>query len=130
MFKDAKPFVSFSVDDTKVARKFYGETLGLDVSEDPYMPDLLNIRLNSGSLIMVYPKPDHEAATYTVLNFMVPDIEKAVDQLTDKGVKFESYDNEYMKTDEKGIAKGGPGPAIAWFRDPAGNILSVLEEKK
>jgi catechol 2,3-dioxygenase-like lactoylglutathione lyase family enzyme len=89
--------------------------------------DLLEIRLGSGAKVLAYPKPDHVPATFTILNFPVEDIERVVDELTGRGVKFEIYDEEDLKTDERGIAHG-PGPKIAWFRDPAGNILSVLEE--
>ena len=141
MFKDSKAFSSFSVDDLEKAKEFYRETLGLEVMEDRGM-DLLHLKLTGGSQVMIYPKgSEHTPATFTVLNFIVDDIEIAVDGLAEKGVEFEQYDNEYMKTDEKGIAKrdGSPrsageagqnGPVgMAWFKDPAGNILSVLQEK-
>ncbi len=126
MFRDSKAFGSFSVDDIPKAKQFYGEILGLEVSEQP---EGLALKLTGGGSVFIYPKPDHEPAGFTVLNFPVDDIEKAVDGLTAKGVKFEQYDGD-IKTDEKGIFHGseteGGGPDIAWFKDPAGNILSVL----
>ena len=124
MFKDSDAFSGFAVDDLQRAKEFYGETLGLEVAE---ANDLLEIRLGSGAKVLAYPKPDHVPATFTILNFPVEDIERVVDELTGRGVKFEIYDEEDLKTDERGIAHG-PGPKIAWFTDPAGNILSVLEE--
>lgn len=133
MFKDAKSFSSFSVNDIPKAKEFYGRILGLDVSQDDNMPmPLLNIRLSGGGDIMVYPKDDHKPANFTILNFAVNDIEKAVDELSGKGIKFESYDNEFIKTDSKGIARDekGQGPAIAWFKDPAGNVLAVMQTKQ
>ncbi|MDQ4134125.1 MAG: VOC family protein [Actinomycetota bacterium] len=131
MFRDVKAFSGFSVDDLAAAKRFYGETLGLDVSETTPMPELpemslLQLNLAGGATVLVYPKPNHTPATYTVLNFPVDDVEAAVDELTRRGVSFEIYDDDGLKTDEKGIARGA-GPTIAWFRDPAGNILSVLE---
>ncbi|HEX9656737.1 MAG TPA: VOC family protein [Bacteroidota bacterium] len=129
MFKNTKAFSGFSVNDTQKARAFYGQTLGLDVSEDPAMKGLLHLRLAGGGEIMIYPKPDHTPATFTILNFPVDNVEKAVDELTRRGVRFERYDRANLKTDEKGIFHGG-GPKIAWFTDPAGNILSVLEAKQ
>jgi catechol 2,3-dioxygenase-like lactoylglutathione lyase family enzyme len=128
MFKDTKAFSSFSVDDLNKAKEFYGQTLGLEVSETP---EGLGLRIAGGGQVFIYPKPNHEPATFTVLNFPVEKIDKAVDQLTKLGVRFEQYEGE-MKTDEKGIFRGaasGEGPNIAWFKDPAGNVLSVLEEK-
>ncbi|MBP2031088.1 catechol 2,3-dioxygenase-like lactoylglutathione lyase family enzyme [Methanohalophilus levihalophilus] len=124
MFKDAPAFSSFSVDDLEKAKAFYGETLGLEVAENPYMG--LTINLAGGMKIYVYPKEDHQPATFTVLNFSVEDIDKAVDELKTRGVVFEQYEGE-MQTDEKGIARSGSKemPDIAWFRDPAGNFLSV-----
>lgn len=123
-----KAFSSFAVNDLAAAKQFYGGTLGLDMKEDE-----MGLRLNvaDGNGIFIYPKPDHEPAIYTILNFPVDDINSAVDELTSKGVQFEHYDEGQIKTDEKGIARGlasGRGPNIAWFRDPAGNILSVLED--
>lgn len=130
MFKSA--FSSFSVDNLEDAKKFYGETLGLEVSEDKEM-GMLEINLAGGGKVMVYPKgPGHTPATYTVLNFPVENIDEAVDQLKEKGVEFEHYDDVYIKTDEKGIARGrneNEPKGIAWFKDPAGNILAVLESK-
>ena len=130
MLKDSHAFSSFSVDDIPKAKEFYGQTLGLDVTEIPDM-GLLQLGLAGGSRVMIYPKDDHAPATFTVLNFTVPDIDQAVDALAGKGVEFERYDSETIKTDEKGIARGdssNEGPQIAWFKDPAGNILSVLTE--
>ncbi len=123
MLKDSKAFSTFSVDDVPKARQFYGETLGLDVRDEL---DGLALSLGSGAEVFVYPKPDHRPAVFTILNFPVEDVEQAVDRLTAAGVTFERY--EGFDQDEKGIARGGEGPpAIAWFKDPAGNILSVLE---
>jgi catechol 2,3-dioxygenase-like lactoylglutathione lyase family enzyme len=121
-------FSSFSVDDIEEAREFYGNTLGVDVSDNEQGGLELNFP-NRGS-VFVYPKDNHEPATFTVLNFLVDDIDEAVDDLTDRGIAFESYDGE-METDQKGIFRGaddGNGPNIAWFKDPAGNFLSVIEE--
>jgi catechol 2,3-dioxygenase-like lactoylglutathione lyase family enzyme len=123
MFKDANAFSGFSVDDLDRAKEFYGETLGLSVSENPAG---LELQLGGGGRVFVYPKPNHEPATFTILNFAVPNIDQAVDELAGAGVTFERYDG--MEQDEKGISRGGGGPNIAWFKDPAGNILSVLEE--
>ncbi|MXV52360.1 hypothetical protein GS399_15405 [Pedobacter sp. HMF7647] len=130
MFKNTKAFSGFSVNDFAKAKEFYGNILGLTVEEIPEMEGLLRLKVEGGNDILVYTKPNHEPATFTILNFPVKDVEKAVDELTSRGVKFEHYDNEYIKTNEKGIAEGGGGPRIAWFTDPAGNILSVLEEDK
>ncbi|HEX6306327.1 MAG TPA: VOC family protein [Anaerolineales bacterium] len=124
MFKDTHAFSGFSVDDLQKAQEFYSQTLGLEVSE---MNGLLTLHIAGGTQILIYPKPNHTPATFTILNFPVDDIERAVDELTRRGVRFERYDEEDLKTDEKGISRGD-GPLIAWFRDPAGNILSVLEE--
>jgi catechol 2,3-dioxygenase-like lactoylglutathione lyase family enzyme len=123
MFKDANAFSGFSVDDLDRAKEFYGETLGLSVSENPAG---LELQLGGGGRVFVYPKPNHEPATFTILNFAVPSIDQAVDELAAAGVIFERYDG--MEQDEKGIARG-PGPEIAWFKDPAGNILAVLESE-
>jgi len=128
MFKNTEAFSSFSVDDIGKANKFYGEKLGLKVSEEK---EGLELQLGGGGSVFIYPKSDHEAATFTVLNFPVEDIDKAVDELARLGISFESFDGE-MKTDEKGVFRGaadGNGPDIAWFKDPAGNFLSVLETK-
>jgi predicted enzyme related to lactoylglutathione lyase len=124
MFKDTKAFSGFSVDDIPRAKQFYGETLGLEVSEEYGM---LTLRLGGGGTVLVYPKDNHTPATFTILNFPVPDIEAAVDRLTQAGVRFEQYEGD-LQTDEKGIFRG-EGPLIAWFTDPAGNIISVLEEE-
>lgn len=127
MLKDSQAFSGFSVDDIEVAKKFYGETLGLPVEEQDGMG--LELSLGSGAKVFIYPKPNHQPATFTILNFPVEDIDKAVDELAAKGVEFEHYDEGMMKTDAKGIARPespDQGPTIAWFKDPAGNILSVL----
>lgn len=129
MLKESKAFSSFSVDDLKKAKEFYGQKLGLEVSETN---EGLGLQIASGSKIFIYPKANHTPATFTVLNFPVDDIEQAVDELSGRGVRFESYEGE-LKTDKKGIFRGaarGEGPNIAWFKDPAGNILSVLEQKQ
>src|SRR5687768_4834857 len=126
MFRESKAFSSFSVDDSRKAHDFYGRTLGLEVSETPGMEGMLQIRCAGGTTVMIYSKPDHQPATFTVLNFPVEDVDEAVDRLTAQGVRFEQYDTRHIKTDSKGIARGN-GPNIAWFKDPAGNILSVLE---
>ncbi len=123
MFEDTAAFSGFSVDDTEVARQFYADTLGLRVSESNGM---LTLHLGGGTDVLVYPKPNHVPATFTVLNFPVPDIDAAVDALADRGVRFERYDG--VEADDKGIVRGPTGPPIAWFRDPAGNIFSVLQE--
>jgi catechol 2,3-dioxygenase-like lactoylglutathione lyase family enzyme len=126
MFKDARAFSGFSVNDVQKAKSFYAQTLGLKVVEEMMEGHtLLSLHLAGGARVLIYPKPDHQPATFTLLNFPVPDIEQAVDELTRRGVRFEQYEGK-LKTDAKGIFRGG-GPKIAWFRDPAGNILSVLE---
>ena len=126
MFKHTKAFSSFSVNDLKKAKEFYQDILGLETKDDPM--GVFELHVSGGSNIMVYPKPNHEPATYTILNFPVDDIEKSVDGLILKGVVFEQYGGE-IKTDEKGICRDPRGPKIAWFKDPAGNIFSVLEQK-
>ncbi len=128
MFKDAAAFSGFSVDDVGKARTFYGDTLGLKVA-DAGMGGLLELRLAGDSKVIVYPKPNHQPATFTVLNFPVDDIDEAVEveELSKRGVRFEQYKGE-IETDKKGIHRGDAGPQIAWFKDPAGNILSVLQE--
>ena len=125
MFKDTKAFSGFSVNDIPRAKQFYGETLGLNVSEEYGM---LGLQLATGATVLVYPKENHEPASFTILNFPVADVEEAVDRLTEAGVPFEHYEGD-LQTDEKGIFRG-EGPTIAWFRDPAGNILSVLEDQQ
>jgi len=125
MFKQTKAFSGFSVNDIQKAKEFYQGILGLEVSGEMGM---LTLHIAGGSKVILYPKPNHEPATFTVLNFPVPDVEATVDALTSKGVHFEQYTGE-IKTNEKGILKGNDkGPDIAWFKDPAGNILSVLKE--
>lgn len=125
MFKASKAFSSFSVDDIPKAKEFYAQALGLNVSESP---EGLELHPGGNLDVFIYPKPNHQPATFTVLNFLVDDIETAVDELTRTGVHFERYEGE-MKTDEKGIHRNG-GPSVAWFKDPAGNILSVLQTDK
>jgi catechol 2,3-dioxygenase-like lactoylglutathione lyase family enzyme len=122
MLADSKAFSGFAVPDIEEARRFYGETLGLNV-EVMEGPGLLTLHLAGDRPTLIYPKPDFEPATYTILNFPVDDVDAAVDELTARGVQFERYDG--FDQDEKGIARGN-GPEIAWFKDPAGNILSVL----
>lgn len=127
MFAKTKAFSSFSVDDVDVAKTFYGETLGLEVSEENGM---LTLHIADGGNVLVYPKANHTPASFTVLNFPVDDIDQAVDELTKRGVRFERYDFEGLEQDEKGIARadgGQEGPPIAWFTDPAGNVIAVLE---
>jgi catechol 2,3-dioxygenase-like lactoylglutathione lyase family enzyme len=124
MLIESKAFSGFSVDDIEKAKDFYGGTLGLEVSESH---GLLKLHLSGGTSVLIYPKPNHSPATFTILNFPVDDIDQAVEELTKLSVRFESYD-EPIKTDKKGIYRGA-GPKIAWFKDPAGNILSVLEEE-
>lgn len=126
MFKESAAFSGFSSNDLAKIKQFYGQTLGLDVSDGPM--GMLNIHLATGGVIIVYHKEDHEPASYTVLNFPVDNIDDAVDKLIALGVTFEQYED---LTDEKGIARGisqNRGPDIAWFKDPAGNILSVLQQ--
>ena len=123
MLADSRAFSGFAVDDLERAREFYGDTLGLRTSEEH---GLMTLHLAGDRPTLVYPKPDHLPATYTILNFPVDDIEAAVNQLAERGVSFERYDG--FDQDEKGIARGQGGPPIAWFTDPAGNVLSVLEQ--
>jgi catechol 2,3-dioxygenase-like lactoylglutathione lyase family enzyme len=124
VLSDTKAIQSFSVDDLGKARSFYHDTLGLDVAEKP---EGLEITVGDGNRIFVYPKPNHQPATFTILNFLVDNVDTAVDKLKSTGVRFEQYDLPDIKTDERGIARDTGGPAIAWFKDPAGNILSVLQ---
>jgi len=122
MFKDTKAFSGFAAEDIGAARTFYGEVLGIDVSEEH---GILTLHLAGGTRdTIIYPKPNHEPATYTVLNFEVDDIDAAVDELLERGVDFEIYDG--FEQDERGIVRD-QGPPIAWFRDPAGNILAVIQ---
>jgi catechol 2,3-dioxygenase-like lactoylglutathione lyase family enzyme len=123
MLNESKAFSGFSADDIAKAKDFYGRTLGLEVSEDH---GLLTLHLAGGHKVLVYPKPNHVPATFTVLNFPVKNVDQAVDELKKRGVRFEIYNLPDLKTDEKGIMRG-KGPTIAWFKDPASNILSVLE---
>ena len=123
MFANTKAFSGFAVDDVEKAREFYGETLGLETSEEH---GLLTLHLAGDRPTLVYPKPDHTPADYTILNFPVDDIDEAVDVLAARGVSFERYDG--FGQDDKGIFRD-TGPYIAWFKDPAGNILSVLQER-
>lgn len=123
MLRDSKAFSGFAAPDTGKLREFYGKTLGLNVTEEH---GLLTLHLAGGNNVLIYPKADHVPATFTVLNFPVNDVDQAVDELSRRGVRFERYDGPGIRTDEKGIMRGN-GPTIAWFKDPAGNILSVLE---
>jgi len=130
MFKNSKAFSSFSVRNVDEAKRFYGQTLGLEVSDVPGMTGVLELHLAGGPRIFVYPKPDHAPASFTILNFPVDNVERAVDALEERGVRFEIYRDGPVKTDSKGIARDPNGPKMAWFKDPFGNILSVLEEKR
>jgi catechol-2,3-dioxygenase len=123
MLRESRAFSGYSVNDLQAAKNFYAETLGLNVTEQP---EGLAIELTGGGTVFLYAKPNHEPATFTVLNFPVEKIEDAVAELEKRGVKFEHYDMPDLKTDSDGIARGGR-PLVAWFKDPAGNILSVLE---
>ena len=124
MFKDSKAFSGFAVKDLDAARTFYGETLGVDARSGPM--GMLELHLASGAVVLVYPKEDHEAGNYTILNFPVSDVDAAVERLTGAGVQMEHYGPDFGQ-DEKGISRGN-GPTIAWFKDPSGNIISVLDE--
>lgn len=124
MFKNTKAFGSFSVNDIQKAKDFYGNVLGIKVTEGMMGILDLHIEGNANNTI-IYPKPNHQPATFTILNFPVDDVDKAVDELTAKGISFEHYDMGELKTDAKGIARF-PGITQAWFKDPAGNILSVI----
>lgn len=130
MLKESKAFCSFSVDDIVAAKTFYVQLLGLEVSEmemdNAYV--ILTLHLAGGNEVMIYPKPNHAPASFTVLNFPFAKVEPVVDTLTARGVKFEIYTDGPIKTDAKGICREG-GPLIAWFKDPAGNYLSVLEKQ-
>lgn len=123
MFDASKAFSGFAVRDMNEAASFYGDTLGIQVSDEH---GALVLNLGDDHRVYVYPKPDHTPATYTILNFPVDDIDEAVDQLVGRGIEFERY--EGFSQDEKGIARGDMGPPIAWFTDPSGNILAVLED--
>jgi hypothetical protein len=126
MLKNSKAFSGFSANDIAKEKGFYAGTLGIAVSE---AHGLLTLRLAGGHNVIIYPKPNHAPATFTVLNFPVDDVDLAVDELKKRGVRFEQYNLPDLKTDEKGIMRGN-GPTIAWFKDPAGNILSVIEESE
>lgn len=121
-FKNIKAFSSFSVKDLDEAKRFYGQTLGLEVSESD---EGLILQTKGGIDVFIYPKPDHTPATFTVLNFIVDDVDSAVNELTKMGVNFQIYDKGELKTDDRGVFQGKP--KIAWFKDPAGNFLSILE---
>ena len=121
-FKNTKAFSSFSVKDLDEAKKFYGQMLGLSVSESD---EGLILQTKGGIDIFIYPKPDHTPATFTVLNFIVDDVNRAVNELTKLGIRFQIYDKGDLKTDDRGVFQGKP--KIAWFKDPAGNFLSILE---
>ena len=125
MLADSKAFSGFSVNDIEKAKEFYGRTLGLKVSESNR---LLTLHLAGGNNVLIYPKPNHTPATFIVLNFPMDDVDQAVDELTERGVRFEIYDLPEIKTDKKGIMRGN-GPTIAWFKDPSGNILSMIEQE-
>lgn len=128
MLKAKAGFSGFSVDDLAKAKEFYSGTLGLQVEDEDGMG--VRLHLPGGGTVFVYPKGDHQPATFTILNLVVDDIDAAVDELTNQGVRFEHYEQGDMKTDQKGIARGkavNMGPNIAWFKDPAGNFLSVIE---
>jgi len=122
MFENTKAFSGFAVDDVQRAKEFYGETLGLNTSEEN---GLLTLHLAGDRPTLAYPKPGHTPADYTILNFPVDDIDSAVEELAKRGVVMERYDG--FEQDEKGVFRGG-GPNIAWFKDPAGNVLSVLQQ--
>ena len=125
MLRDSKAFSGFAVGDIQKAKEFYGRTLGLKVSESN---GLLTLHVAGGNNVLIYPKPNHTPAGFTVLNFPVNDFDQAVDELTRRGVRFEIHDRPDIKTDKNGVMRGN-GPTIAWFKDPAGNILSVLEQE-
>ena len=123
MLEESKAFSGFATPDISEIKEFYSNTLGLKVTEEH---GLLTLHLTGGNNVLIYPKPNHVPATFTVLNFPVDDVDLAVEELGKRGVRFEKYNGPEIKTDEKGIMRGN-GPTIAWFKDPAGNILSVLE---
>jgi catechol 2,3-dioxygenase-like lactoylglutathione lyase family enzyme len=124
MLSISKAFSSFSVNDIQKAKEFYGKTLGLELASGP--EGTLVLPVSGGAKVLMYPKPNHQPASFTVLNFPVESVENAVDELSKRGVKFEIYNEPQLKTDARGISRGN-GPTIAWFKGPAGNILSVLE---
>lgn len=129
MLKAQTAFSGFSVNDQEKAKEFYTKILGLSIENEEMG---LQLKLPSAGSLFIYSKEGHKPADFTILNFVVENIDEAVDELTKQGVKFEHYDNMPFKQDEKGIARGlsaNQGPDIAWFKDPAGNILSVLQDK-
>ncbi len=126
MLKDSKSFSSFSTNDLVKAQEFYSQTLGLEVEKMEM--GVLSLHLSGGAEVTIYPKDDHSPATFTVLNFLVDDIVSEVDELAQKGVQFEQYDNEDIKTNEKGLSNQD-GRSMAWFKDPAGNIIGLLQVK-
>jgi len=126
IFRSAKAFSSFSVNDLAKAKEFYGNTLDLEVAQ---LPEGLQLNLAGGLNVFLYPKPNHTPASFTVLNFHVADIDQAVEELKLRGIRPEQYNQPEIRTDEKGIMRG-PGPQIAWFKDPAGNVLSVVQEDR
>lgn len=123
MFTSTPAFSSFSANDISAARRFYADTLGLGVSEED---GALTLKLGGGGTVMIYPKDDHQPATYTCLNFLVADIDATVDELRGRGVEFERYPG--FEQDDRGIVRGSMGPPIAWFTDPAGNIIAVIDD--
>ena len=125
MLGGSKAFSGFSVDDIAKAKEFYSKTLGLEVSEEH---GLLTLHLGGGTPVLIYLKENHTPATFTVLNFPVENVDEAVADLSKRGVKFENYEDPGIETDTEGVHRNG-GPTIAWFKDPAGNILSVLDEE-
>ena len=130
MLQNSRAFSSFAVRDLDAARKFYAETLGVEVSDVPGMRGIFQLELAGGVRVLVYPKPDHTPATFTVLNFPVESVERTHAALAERGVRFDVYKEGPVKTDAKGIFSAGGGPKIAWFRDPSGNILSILEQRQ
>ena len=124
MFRHAKPFSGFSVNNLETAKRFYHDKLGLDVADAPM--GQLALQIDPDTKVFVYEKPNHTPASFTILNFPVDDVDRAVDELTERGVRFEIYREGDLKTDDKGVHRDG-GPKIAWFKDPSGNFLSVLE---
>ena len=123
MLGNTKAFSGFSVDDLDAAKRFYGDTLGVQVAENDAG---LTLHVGGDQPVFIYPKDDHEPATFTILNFQVDDVEGTVADLAERGVQFERYEGTEIETDEQGIFRGG-GPLIAWFKDPAGNVLSVIK---
>lgn len=128
MFKESKAFSSFAVPNLQQAREFYSQTLGIEVSNVAQMHNLLELHIAGSAPVLIYSKPDHTPAPFTILNFPVNNIDEAVAELTNRGVQFEHYDEEHLRTDNKGISRS-EAVDVAWFKDPAGNILSVVEEK-